>query len=412
MKMHYHTAYQTKSYLITVWCLFATVNSIFANTWTLTSAPTHEEWQAMASSADGSKLLAVSRQYVYTSTNSGITWVAANPTPHSSSWQAAASSADGVILAAGSYGGLYISTNSGVTWLLNTNAPQNFWYWSVACSSDGVKMIAAPYYDTAVGNPQLLYVSKDSGTTWAATSAPSNHWTAVASSADGTKLIALGFNGPIYVSTDSGASWTSNNVVAYWRSVACSAGGTKAVAVANPGQLYTSTNSGVAWSSHFVSGADTGFGSVASSVDGTRLVAAGREGSAPIFVSTNSGSSWIKQTNASLLASWNAVASSADGHKLFAATSGFLVNDSSGGIYCLQTTPSPKLNLISLNTNLAILWTVPSANFVLQQNVDLNTPNWMTLTDAPALNLTNLQNQVMLSPTNSSGFYRLATPQP
>jgi photosystem II stability/assembly factor-like uncharacterized protein len=353
--------------------------------------------------------LAVSDQGVYTSTNSGNEWVPANLTPPSSSWQAAASSADGVILAAGSYGGLYISTNSGMNWLLNTNAPQNLWYWSVACSSDGTKMIAAPYYDTTAGNPQLLYTSKDSGTTWASTLAPSNHWTAVASSADGTKLIALAFNGPIYTSTDSGSSWTSNNVVGYWRSVACSADGTKAVAVANPGRLYTTTNAGVNWSPHVLLYSPS-FGSVASSADGTSLVAAGLEGSAPIYVSTNSGGSWVEQTNASLLASWNAVASSADGHKMFAATFSFLVNDSSGGIYCLQTTPSPQLNVNSLSSNLAISWTVPSAKFVLQQNVDLKTTNWVTLTNTSAFNPRNLQNQVTLLPTNNSGFYRLAAP--
>jgi hypothetical protein len=150
-------------------------------------------------------------------------------------------------------------------------------------------------------------------------------------------------------------------------------------------------------------------GSVASSADGTRLVAVGGQ-SPPIYVSTNSGNSWIKQTNASLIASWNAVASSADGHKMFAATYGFLVNDSYGGVYCLQTTPSPQLNIMSLSTNLAILWTVPSANFVLQQKLDLKTTTWVTLTNTPAFKFTNLQNQVTLLSTNSSAFYRLATP--
>jgi len=396
--------------LLVTLCTLCAIQPVSAQIWAQTGASTNEAWQAMACSADGSKLLVVSQQHVYTSTNSGVSWTTANPTPSSSLWQGAASSANGVILAAGSYGGIYISTNSGLTWLLNTNAPTNFWYWSVACSADGIKMVAAPYYDTVAGNPQLLYVSKDSGTTWTATSAPSNHWTSVASSADGTKLIALAFNGPIYTSTNSGASWTSNNVVGYWRSVACSTDGTKAVAVADPGQLYTSINSGVAWSSHFVSGSGTGFGSVASSADGTRLVVVGRQGSAPIFVSTNSGNSWVKQTNASLLAEWNAVASSADGNKLFAATYAYLVNDGSGGVYCLQTTPSPKLKLMSLSTNLAISWAVPSAKFVLQQNADLKTTNWVTLPNTPLLIFTNLLNQILLIPTNSNAFYRLATP--
>jgi photosystem II stability/assembly factor-like uncharacterized protein len=408
MKMHCHTIYQTKSFLIIVWCLFVTVNPIFAQTWTLTSAPTNEFWGILASSGDGNKLLAVSQRGVYTSTNSGTNWTKCNPPLSGNALKSGASSADGTILLAGDYLYIYISTNSGNTWFRSHNAPQDYWF-SIACSADGNKMVAAPYYDIT-GNPQPIYLSKDTGTTWTAATTPSNHWTAVASSADGSVLFALPSQGPIYLSTNSGTTWTSNSTVGYWVSAACSADGKKAVAVANPGLLYTSTNSGVAWSSHFVAGAGTGFGSVASSADGKSLVAVGYQGNTPIFVSTNSGNSWVRQTNASLIALWNAVASSADGHKMFAATCGFLVNDSSGGIYRLQTTPSPRMNLILLSTNLAFLWTVPSANFVLQQNVDLNTSNWMTLTDTPALNLTNLQNQVMLSPTNSSGFYRLATP--
>jgi len=56
------------------------------------------------------------------------------------------------------------------------------------------------------------------------------------------------------------------------------------------------------------------------------------------------------------------------------------------------------------------LWIVPSTNFVLQQNLDLTTTNWTDVTNPPALNLTNLQNEVILTPTNNSAFYRLKTP--
>jgi hypothetical protein len=68
------------------------------------------------------------------------------------------------------------------------------------------------------------------------------------------------------------------------------------------------------------------------------------------------------------------------------------------------------LNLTASNTNLDLAWLVPSANFVLQQNLDLTTTNWVTLTNTPALNLTSLNNDLILSPSNSSAFYRLATP--
>jgi hypothetical protein len=59
---------------------------------------------------------------------------------------------------------------------------------------------------------------------------------------------------------------------------------------------------------------------------------------------------------------------------------------------------------------MALAWIIPSTNFVLQQNLDLTTTNWMDVTNTPVLNLTSLQNEIALSPTNSSGFYRLRTP--
>ena len=51
---------------------------------------------------------------------------------------------------------------------------------------------------------------------------------------------------------------------------------------------------------------------------------------------------------------------------------------------------------------------MPSTNFVLQQSADLL--SWTDVTNPPVLNLTNLQNQVTLPPSGSSGFYRLKTP--
>jgi len=74
----------------------------------------------------------------------------------------------------------------------------------------------------------------------------------------------------------------------------------------------------------------------------------------------------------------------------------------------MQSTPTPQLNLTSAKPNLDLTWLVPSTNFVLQQSTDL--ASWMDLTNAPVLNLTNLQDEVVLSPTNRSGFYRLRTP--
>ena len=54
---------------------------------------------------------------------------------------------------------------------------------------------------------------------------------------------------------------------------------------------------------------------------------------------------------------------------------------------------------------------MPSANIVLQQNFDLATTNWTTISNTPVLNLTNLENQVTIPmPDSGMAYYRLAAP--
>src|SRR6185295_13694951 len=80
-------------------------------------------------------------------------------------------------------------------------------------------------------------------------------WQAVASSTDGSKLVAVVSGGPIYTSTDSGVSWTAQNSGSRnWQSVASSANGSKLVAVEILGQIYTSTDSGTNWTAQVNAG--------------------------------------------------------------------------------------------------------------------------------------------------------------
>jgi hypothetical protein len=108
---------------------------------------------------------------------------------------------------------------------------------------------------------------------------------------------------------------------------------------------------------------------------------------------------WTRQTNAPSGTSF--VASSADGNKLAAVAY---------SVYTGQSTPAPLLNITPSQGNPSLSWIVPSLDFVLQQNSDLATTNWVALTNTPALNLASLLYQVMPSPTNSRNFYRLTTP--
>ena len=53
-----------------------------------------------------------------------------------------------------------------------------------------------------------IYTSTNSGLTWTLRSPPGYGWQSVASSADGSKLIAAGEDGLIYTSTNSGFNWS------------------------------------------------------------------------------------------------------------------------------------------------------------------------------------------------------------
>ena len=412
--------------------LLAAVRPAAAQTWTLqTNAPStgNTTWTSIASSADGSKLIAAFLGFAhayYTSTNSGAAWTSNSMPQMFPSWNRIACSADGSILVASSVSSvIWVSTNSGTSWLSNNVTGVTEWS-AVASSADGNKLLAADGSDFSY--PGLIYISTNWGITWSPTSAPTNSWTSVASSADGTKLVATTWNsqaragliggsgGYIYASTNAGLTWapTGAPTNSGWTAIASSADGCKLVAANNPllsntapytivspGLIYTSTNSGATWVSNNVP--DNLWEGVASSADGSRLIVTGQGNPSGIYTSTNSGATWTSNNiPAPPTYSIYSIASSADGSILMAGGDG-------GGIYTLQTTVSPQLNLAPSSTNLTLLaWTVPSTNFVLQQSADLSA--WLDVTNPPVLNLTNLQNQVTLTLSNPASFFRLKTP--
>src|ERR1017187_6230355 len=76
--------------------------------------------------------------------------------------------------------------------------------------------------------------------TWTLTSAPSNNWTSVTCSADGSVIVAASTN-EIDVSTNAGATWQYRNVYDYlgWTSVAASSDGKHLVAALPFYQAYS-----------------------------------------------------------------------------------------------------------------------------------------------------------------------------
>ncbi|HEX7618581.1 MAG TPA: hypothetical protein VF480_07675 [Verrucomicrobiae bacterium] len=70
--------------------------------------------------------------------------------------------------------------------------------------------------------------------------------------------------------------------------------------------------------------------------------------------------------------------------------------------------PPAALGMTRAGSNLILSWPSPPAGFVLQQISGLNGTNWVAATNTPLF--TNGQNQVALSPSISSQFYRLKYP--
>ena len=79
------------------------------------------------------------------------------------------------------------------------------------------------------------------------------------------------------------------------------------------------------------------------------------------------------------------------------------------GIFISRSTVTPLLSIASSDISSAVIsWVVPSTDFVLQQNSDLTTTNWTTVTNQSRL--TNVRDQVLVSPLTANRYFRLVTP--
>jgi hypothetical protein len=432
--------------------------------------------QAVAMAADGSKLLvATTSGHIDSSSPLPSTWKP-SASPSDMIWSALACSSNGTMIVAASLGAatnaasengpIYTSTDSGATWVLN-RAPERPWV-ALASSADGSKLAAASY--SVLSDPGAIYTSSDSGASWMPSNAPAAPWRCLASSADGGKLFAASELGPsggrICVSPDSGSTWVSSSPVHNWTSVACSADGIKVVAAdiydpamgVPPGFICVSGDSGVTWTQ--TSAPNRSWWSVASSGDGSTLAAAAEDG---IYLSADSGGTWVHSAATPVIG----IAISADGRTLVASAPGSpsgvwdyagliriscssdagatwipasppadFDNDlppvalSGGGsrvfvapfgapIYHFQMPlappgaapwSAPRLGINSSATGLKLSWLVPSKPLVLQANSNLSTTNWTQVTTPGILNLATLRYEVAIQLDSTHSFYRLNQP--
>lgn len=278
-------------------------------TFTQTGSP-QQFWWTVASSADGSKLIASTNGAIngtgasaYVSTDFGATWSRNTPGSNAFSTSFAATSSDGSHLVyAKTNDYVWTSSDSGATW--SNNSGVHSWT-AVATSGDGNTVLGG---DNAGG----VYLSTDAGLTWALSTTLPQGVTGASASGDGSTLVATANGGNIWVSTNGGTSWTARATALSWSAIAAASDGSHLAATVNGGQIYTSADSGATWT--LQAGSPTGgWTGIASSSNGARLAAVD---GGHTYQSNDSGVTWV-QSGAT---SPRAVAMSAGGQRVVAAT--------------------------------------------------------------------------------------------
>lgn len=240
----------------------------YGTTWFTVDVPL-SQWTAVASSGDGTRVVAVRDRIdvnsasptihfsdVFVSTDSCQTWTLQLTSNVSFPIYSVAISGDGTHIAAPLRGGqLAISPDAGLTWAFHW-VPS---YWaSITLSMNGSMIAASASSSTDQNSPYYLILSSDAGETWKQVGSDEFQYLSVASSANGTQLIAIVFvsvnatfqNSSLFISRDSGLTWTAkgdSNPLRVWAKVYSSGDGNSLIAHTLAGFLYISVDSGESW---------------------------------------------------------------------------------------------------------------------------------------------------------------------
>jgi photosystem II stability/assembly factor-like uncharacterized protein len=210
-------------------------------------------------SSDGTKIAATTRipyrgdNFIWISKDSGANFEpkSVRDAPERINFRGITSSSNGTKLAATvSEGNIWTSTDSGDTWIedVSVGSPQN--WKDITSSSDGTKLAAVARRAGTVDNPTFLaniWISTDSGANWYPAFEPdAENWHRITMSSDGTRLVAVAanyqtFSANIWISKDSGANWEPafEPDAENWYGLTISSDGTKLAAVVSGGNIWT-----------------------------------------------------------------------------------------------------------------------------------------------------------------------------
>jgi hypothetical protein len=78
-------------------------------------------------------------------------------------------------------------------------------------------------------------------------------------------------------------------------------------------------------------------------------------------------------------------------------------------LYAVSTPGAPALSILLPDPHTVVVaWSASATGWTLQQNINLVSGTWITLTNT--VNIVNGQNQIVLSPTIGEHFFRLKNP--
>ena len=315
--MSYKNKYSVSAVLAFLCFILSSPLVLATTSFTKVTSTGSKWWSSIASSGDGTHVFAVEGGLngvpgdIWTSADSGATWIDVTSTgsAHNQLWMSITSDITGQYLAAVvNNGDIWTSNNYGVNWTNQTvsvSSMHGLQWVGVASDHSGqhYTAIARYYHDLLGRSPDInggVWISSNAGVTWTQTSASTTaEYTSIASSSDGTKLIAGATHTGVYISHDGGTTWTLN-------------------------------------SDSDILG-DDGYVGVASNADGRVLVLTSLGNY--LYLSTDYGSTWIKETSLGV-AYWQGVAVSADGSKIAASIYGgssFLSTNSGASFTALDT---------------------------------------------------------------------------